>query len=109
MDREQVKRLVERLRQVYRAEWKTPVHHSNVRNLLKEATDTLEQSVWPPSREQIARVIDPTAFTEWTTPPRGLEMASTAILAAEQGRRRNRAFKHADAILAFKPEKPNVV
>lgn len=81
MDREEVARLVERLRTFAWRSQRGSRRRDN-HNLAMEAADALEQS-WPPSREQIAGVIG------------NSEMSREARL------------KMADAILSLKPEKPN--
>lgn len=50
--------------------------------------------------EVMARAIDPLAYEEWTTPPRGLESASTVVLSAEQSRLMRRAKKQAYAAMS---------
>ena len=86
MDREQVKRLAQRLRDTatgIEAGFVADPRGHRV-GLIREAADALEQS-WPPSREQIAEAI-------WSN--------------TEVGSKKAQAI--ADAILAIKPEVPNV-
>lgn len=52
-----------------------------------------------PVIEAMARAIDPHAFADWTTPPRGLEMSSTAELNTRKTWLMKRARKQAQAAL----------
>lgn len=90
-----VARLVERLRaeseRLYPKSRRDGHGYHRTAYVIDEAAAALSQSAWPPSREQIARAIAETLG--WDDHP--ADMAD--------------ALKAADAILALKPEKPNVV
>jgi hypothetical protein len=52
----------------------------------------------------VARVIDPLAFTDWKTPPRGLETAPRHIVEGERMRRQHKAEKTARAVVLMMRE-----
>ena len=100
MDRDEIARLME----YWREEARRYAQNADYWQERAEAALSSLGTGWRPTREQIARTIDPTAFTELPTPPRGLEMVSTAVLTKWQDNRRSRALKQADAVLALTPE-----
>lgn len=105
MDREAVAELVDQARSFAAAqshmaanatEDREHWHHVAVMELLTKMADALSQS-WPPSREQIARVIAPLSWAA----------LGTADTLAHRDRRTS-SLRKADAILAIKQEKPDV-
>lgn len=55
--------------------------------------------------ERVARAIDPMAFEEWKTPPRGLELMKPELVHLEQLRAQSHARQRARAVLeALRPE-----
>ena len=97
MDREQVKRLVERLREG--VEWNEGSIADSLERAsasMREAADALEalSTAWPPSREQIARALE---RYRWHT---GLARAQGSKIPSDEW-----CEGLADAIRALKPEK----
>ena len=93
MDREAVARLVERLR-AKAEEWFEMC--DNIHEPLTEAAAALSQS-WPPSREQIMRAICRVRLDDLCCQVKSKQQCAAYVYGME-----------ADAVLALKPEKPNV-
>ena len=95
MDREQVKWIVERLR----AGADARIGGFMNSKLMHEAADALERATWPPSREQIGKALCESEYGGICVCVPNFTVYCT---------RQPSFLKQIDAILAIKPEKPDV-